>query len=171
MSNLMNKPVLVLNASYEPIHYASARRAITLIVKGAAVMEKDRDIFVHLELKLPSVIRLRDYRRIPQRQQTLTRKHIYIRDGYMCQYCAKLLAAIDMTLDHVVPESRGGRSTWENLVACCRDCNRKKNDRTPEEWGIPLLKQPRRMTVSTSRSLMRLMGMEEKAWHEYLYVN
>lgn len=169
MSSLMNKPVLVLNASFEPLHFASCKRALTMLVKGTAVAEENRDVYVHVMLKLPSVIRLRNYKRIPARQQTLTRKHIYIRDGYLCQYCSKPLKGQDMTLDHVIPESKGGKSTWENLIACCSLCNRKKGNKTLEEWGIPLLKTPRAMTISTSRSLMRTMGLEEISWKKYLY--
>ncbi len=165
----MTQPVLVLNASYEPVNITGARRAIVLVLKGVAVVEESRDVAIHRELYLPSVVRLQQYRRLPQRVQMLSRKNIYVRDGYMCQYCGGVFIARDLTLDHVVPRSKGGESSWENLVAACQPCNRKKNDRTPEQAGMKLMRMPKPVTIHTSRSMMRLMGHQEEAWKKYLY--
>jgi 5-methylcytosine-specific restriction endonuclease McrA len=125
----LHTPVLVLNASYEPINVCAARRAIILVLKGVAMMEEANGHSLHaarIAMRVPSVIRLLEYRRIPHQTRALSRKNILLRDRNTCQYCGKILAAGELTLDHVIPRSRGGASTWENLVACCHSCNRKK---------------------------------------------
>ena len=162
-------PVLVLNASYEPVSVVAARRALTLIVKGAAAPEESHDRFVWRDLRLPSVIRLIRYRRVPQRRQDVSRRSILARDGHTCQYCGTVFASARLTLDHILPRSRGGQSTWENLVAACSPCNRRKANRTPEEAGMVLLKVPRPMTLHTSRHLLRSIGAEDPVWRKYLY--
>ena len=125
-------PVLVLNASYDPVNITRARRALVLLIKGVAVIEEAHDRFVHIGLQLPCVIRLRQYRRLPSRIQTLSRKNILVRDGYLCQYCGDKFLSNELELEHVIPRAQGGLSTWENLVAACRDCNARKADRTPD---------------------------------------
>lgn len=168
--SLINKAVLVLNASYEPVSISSARRALTLIVKGAAIIEEDYGREVYPGILLPCVIRLRQYKRVPMRITVLTRKNIYARDHHRCQYCGEKFAPIKLTLDHILPESRGGKFSWDNLVACCTPCNRRKADRTPEEAEMTLLHKPRMMTIHTSRMILRLVGLEEDLrWHRYLY--
>jgi 5-methylcytosine-specific restriction endonuclease McrA len=169
MTSAMTMPVLVLNASYEPVNITRARRALVLLIKGAAVIEEAHDRFVHIGLQLPCVIRLRQYRRLPSRIQTLSRKNILIRDGHMCQYCGERFVSCALELEHVIPRAQGGKSTWENLVAACRDCNARKADRTPVEAGMKLLRQPRRMTIHTSRGLIRQTGIDEEKWRKYLY--
>ena len=162
-------PVLVLNASYEPVNITRARRALVLLIKGVAVIEEAHDRFVHVGLQLPCVIRLRQYRRLPSRIQTLSRKNILIRDGHICQYCGEKFLSGELELEHVIPRARGGLSTWENLVAACRDCNARKADRTPAEAGMKLLRQPHRVTIHTSRAFMRQTGIGEEKWRKYLY--
>ena len=169
MTSAMTMPVLVLNASYEPVNITRARRAVVMLVKGVAVIEEAHERCVHVGLQLPCVIRLRQYRRLPLRIQTLSRKNILIRDGYVCQYCSSKLPSSALELEHVIPRSRGGLSTWENLVAACRDCNKRKADRTPAEAGMKLLRQPRRVTILTARALMRQTGITEEKWRKYLY--
>lgn len=140
-----------------------------LLIKGVAVIEEAHDRYVHVGLQLPCVIRLRQYRRLPSRIQTLSRKNILIRDGYICQYCGVKFVSSELELEHVVPRARGGQSTWENLVAACRVCNARKADRTPTEAGMKLLRQPRRVTIHTSRAFMRQTGVDEEKWRKYLY--
>ena len=140
MRSAIHSPVLVLNASYEPLHVCAARRALTLIVKDAAHIQEHAGREVHAGIMFPTVIRLKAYRKVPHRAQVLTRRNILVRDGYQCQYCGSTFSAMELTLDHVIPRSRGGLSTWENLVACCSADNRRKADRTPEEAGMPLLR-------------------------------
>ncbi len=170
--NGLQKPVLVLNASYEPIHICAARRALVLILKGVAAPEEFSSILMHsarATLKLPSVIRLLEYRRIPHQTRSLSRKNILMRDRYTCQYCLRTLPSGELTLDHVIPRSRHGETAWENLVACCHSCNNHKGNRTPEEAGMHLSRQPRPFTLHTSRHLMRLLGRSDEKWRKYLF--
>ena len=168
----LHKPVLVLNASYEPINICGARRALVLVLKGVASAEEHSAQIVHSsrrQMALPSVIRLLEYRRIPHQTRALSRKNILMRDRYTCQYCHKTLPSAELTLDHVVPRSRAGESAWENLVACCHPCKNKKGSRTPDEAGMTLLRAPRPFSLHTSRHLMRLLGKSDEQWRKYLF--
>jgi 5-methylcytosine-specific restriction endonuclease McrA len=168
----LQKPVLVLNASYEPINICAARRALVLVLKGVASAEELSNNSIHSarkSVKLPSVIRLLEYRRIPHQTRALSRKNILMRDRYTCQYCHKTLPSSEMTLDHVIPRSRAGESTWENLVACCHRCNNRKGSRTPDEAGMKLARLPRPFSLHTSRHLMRLLGKGDDQWRKYLF--
>jgi len=168
----LQKPVLVLNASYEPINVCAARRALVLVLKGVASAEEESPQHIHsarAAVRLPSVIRLLEYRRIPHQTRALSRKNILMRDRYTCQYCHRTLPSSELTLDHVVPRSRAGESNWENLVACCNPCNNKKGSRTPEEAGMKLARQPRPFSLHTSRHLMRLLGKSDEQWRKYLF--
>lgn len=165
----IKSPVLVLNASYEPISICAARRALTLCIKGASVVEETYDRLVWRNMRLPSVIRLTRYRRVPKVRHDVTRRSIFARDQNTCQYCETPLAATRLTLDHILPRSRGGQDTWENLVACCQQCNHKKADRTPEEAGMKLAKRPLPVTLHTSRHIMRSMGAVNPSWQKYLF--
>jgi 5-methylcytosine-specific restriction endonuclease McrA len=168
----IERPVLVLNASYEPINVCAARRALVLVLKGVASAEEtsaqhlrsSRSIF-----RLPSVIRLLEYRRIPHQARALSRKNILMRDRYTCQYCQRAMPSSDLTLDHVIPRSRAGETSWENLVACCHHCNNRKGNRTPEEAGLKLLRQPRPFSLHTNRHLMRLLARSDVQWRKYLF--
>ena len=172
-SDRLQKPVLVLNASYEPINVCAARRALVLVLKGIASTEEESGLAVHSSrrlLKLPSVIRLLEYRRIPHQSKALSRKNILMRDRYTCQYCHRTLSSGELTLDHVIPRSRAGETAWENLVACCHPCNNRKGSRTPEEAGMKLARAPRPFSLHTSRHLMRLLGKGEDQWRKYLFL-
>ena len=169
---VMQEPVLVLNATFEPINVTAVRRAMVLMLKGVAQAEEVNHTQVHSasrSLPVPSVIRLLAYRHIPQQTRALSRKNILLRDRTTCQFCRRALPASELTLDHVVPRSRGGRSSWENLVACCYQCNNHKGDRTPEEAGLALVRRPRPFTLHTSRQLMRLIGNKDEKWRKYLF--
>ena len=169
----LHQPVLVLNASYEPINVCAARRAIVLVLKGIAMTEEENGHFLHaarVAIRVPSVIRLLEYRRIPHQSRALSRKNILLRDRNTCQYCQKVLTAAELTLDHVVPRSRGGASSWENLVACCKDCNRRKgNQMLHELTEMRLLKEPKPFSLHTSRHIMRMIGSADPSWRRYLY--
>src|SRR5688572_17386366 len=145
-----NSAVLVLNQNYEPLNVCNARRAFVLVDRGKA------EILEHSEGALrsalhsfpkPSVIRLIYMIRRPRPQMRLTRREIFVRDRYTCQYCKK--PGRDLTIDHVMPRHRGGRHTWENLVSACRQCNHRKAGRTPQEAHMPLLIEPRRPPASS----------------------
>jgi len=168
----LQKPVLVLNASYEPINICAARRALILVLKGVASAEETSVTAIHSARNstfLPTVIRLLEYRRIPRQTRALSRKNILMRDRYACQYCHRTLPSGELTLDHVIPRSRAGESNWENLVACCNPCNNRKGNRTPEEAGMKLARQPRPFSMHTSRHLMRMLGTGEAQWRKYLF--
>ena len=165
-------PVLVLNATYEPINVCAARRALVLVLKGVASAEEESRLVFRSpsrSFRVPSVIRLLEYRRIPFQGRALSRKNILMRDRNTCQFCGRVLPAAELTLDHIVPRSRGGESTWDNLVACCHPCNNRKGDRLLEEAGMKLLRRPRSFTLHTSRQLMRMMGRKDEAWRKYLF--
>ena len=168
----LHRPVLVLNSSYEPINVCAARRALVLVLKGVAATEEHSSSHVHSArqaIAVPSVIRLLEYRRIPMQARSLSRKNILMRDKYTCQYCHKTMSSNELTLDHVIPRSRAGETTWENLVACCHTCNNRKGNRTPDEAGMKLARLPKPFSLHTSRHLMRLLGKSDDQWRKYLF--
>lgn len=143
-TNALGGRVLVLNASYEPINVCTVRRAIVLILKSKAEVLDEHDIELHSEkssITRPSVIRLRAYVRIPYQslQRRITRRAVFARDGWECQYCGRRGS---LTMDHVVPRSKGGDTSWENVVACCATCNRRKGDRSVSQSGMKLRTRP-----------------------------
>src|SRR6185295_459511 len=125
--SVLNSKVLVLNRSYLPVHVTSVKRAFVLLYQdiARAVVEHDTVGLVSRVVRVPRVILLVAYDRVPKRHVRFSRYNIYARDGNTCQYCGKHFARIDLNLDHVVPRSRGGRGTWENLVCSCHRCNRR----------------------------------------------
>lgn len=133
---------LVLNATYEPLSVVKARRAVVLVLRGRAVVVEGRDETWRAErvsVPVPSVVKLTSYVRIPyQRTVPVTRRAVFGRDGNRCQYCAGPAESID----HVLPRSRGGLHTWDNVVACCRRCNVHKGNRLPAEAGLNLTRRP-----------------------------
>jgi 5-methylcytosine-specific restriction endonuclease McrA len=138
--------VLVLNASYEPINVCTVRRAAVLILKNRAEMIERGDWALHAEsftLDRPVVIRLLTYVRIPRdaHRRKITRRAVFARDRWTCQYCGHERG--NLTVDHVIPRSKGGRSTWENIVTCCAPCNRRKGDRLPAQARMVPVRAPR----------------------------
>jgi 5-methylcytosine-specific restriction endonuclease McrA len=169
---LLQDPVLVLNATYEPINVTAVRRAIVLVLKGVATTEEEDGHFIHASqfaVRVPSVIRLLEFRRIPYQTRALSRKNVLLRDRYTCQFCGRVMPAHELTLDHVIPRSRGGHTDWDNLVACCHRCNNLKGDRMPDETGLRLMRPPRPFTLHTSRQIMRMMGRSDERWRKYLF--
>jgi len=138
--------VLVLNASYEPLHVVSVRRAVVLLLKERAQVVEAAESVLRSErwcVPRPLVIRLVTYIRIPHRLlPPVSRRGVLARDGYACQYCGGRPTRSSLTVDHVVPRSRGGQKAWDNLVAACQPCNRRKGGRRPEEAGMRLLARP-----------------------------
>jgi 5-methylcytosine-specific restriction endonuclease McrA len=137
--------VLVLNASYEPLNVCSVRRAHVLVFKGKAEVIEELDRPLHSATDTypwPHVIRLVTYVRVPRAlQRKISRRALFARDGWRCVYCGT--ATGRLTLDHVVPRSRGGESIWENVVTSCATCNHRKGNRTLEESGLQLRMKPR----------------------------
>lgn len=164
--NLDAPRVLVLNATYEVLGLASIKRSVLLVLGGGAEMVAESGRYLHTpstRIPVPSVIRLKRLVRRGPSRVPLNRRNVLRRDRYTCQYCGR--QGGDLTVDHVLPKSRGGRSTWENLVAACRACNLKKGDRTPEEAGMRLLRPPR--VPKTPLFLADLKEIPE-AWKPFL---
>ncbi len=159
--------VLVLNASYEPLNITSWRRAVVLIIKDKAERVEHNGRFVYPDFPLPTVIRLRHYVRIPYKDIPLTRRNLLQRDNHTCQYCNYF--GDGLTLDHVIPRSRGGGDTWENMVTACVRCNVKKGNRTPREANMPLLSQPRKPHSSLYFEVTRQIrnGVHQE-WKKYV---
>src|SRR6266511_2665275 len=137
--------VLVLNASYEPLNVCSLRRAHVLVYKGKAEVIEMLDKPLRSAVDTypwPHVIRLTAYVRVPRRvQRKISRRALFARDGWRCVYCGDGHGRL--TLDHVVPRSRGGQSVWENVVTACAPCNHRKGDRTVEEARMELRVRPK----------------------------
>lgn len=158
--------VLVLNASYEPLNICSWRRAIVLILKGKAESIEHNGKVLHGSLALPTVIRLRSYVKIPYKEISLSRRNVLHRDNYTCQYCGE--RRHDLTIDHIVPRSRGGIDSWDNVVAACLKCNVKKGDRTPREAGLALLTTPRRPQSHVTFEISKHSLSGHTYWNKYL---
>ena len=163
--------VLVLNATYEPLNIVSVRRAVVLLLKEKAEVVEATEAELHAErfsMRVPLVIRLVYYVSVPRRLSIpVSRRTVLARDHYTCQYCGKQPGKGNLTLDHVLPRSRGGETTWENVVAACGPCNRRKGDRTPEEAGMRLLAKPQRPRYLALVLLGE--GRVKAAWEKYLH--
>lgn len=163
---------LLLAHTYEPLKIITWQRALTLLTLGKAEVleEYDSDVrTVNIVFKVPAVVRLLKAFRRHRKPVKFSRVNIYARDNYRCQYCGDKAAMADLTYDHVVPRSRGGKTTWTNIVTACYACNFKKANRTPEQAGMKLLSrpvQPRWVPAVTIRISTRSMP---GAWHDYLY--
>lgn len=194
----MSQEVLVLNSDYEPLNVCNLRRAIVLVYLGkadilhardeelamaAATGEfADGDVPAHLVtsaartalasaegemIAAPSVVKLRHHVKRPLPELKLSRRSVFARDNFTCQYCGS--QGKDLTIDHVVPKRHGGGMTWENLVACCRRCNTKKGDKTPEKAGMKLMRHPRRPRYTPYISLNKYVaGTKHAIWRDYL---
>jgi 5-methylcytosine-specific restriction endonuclease McrA len=164
-----NGRVLVLNASYEPINVCTVRRATVLILKERAEVLEQADWHLHAEsftMPRPVVIRLITYVRIPRdaHSRKITRRAVFARDGWSCQYCGTSHG--NLTVDHVIPRSKGGNSSWENIVTCCAPCNRRKGDRLPKQANMHPRNQPKPppATIFVHVATPRVPA----AWQQYL---
>ena len=182
--------MLVVNRFFQPVQITSSRRAFLLLFGGSAlaidelgemhdfgawrslpVRAHDDELpVVGGKLRVPRVLHLRRYERVRRPVIRLTRKNVMLRDAHQCQYCGRRPPVRDLNIDHVLPRSRGGQSTWENLVACCHDCNRRKgNQLLHEQQEMKLLREPRPFSLHTSRHIMRMIGSADANWRKYLY--
>jgi 5-methylcytosine-specific restriction endonuclease McrA len=160
--------VLVLNASYEPLNITTWRRAMVMLLKGKAEgLEHDPDHPIRPDLLLPTVIRLRQFVRVPYKQVPLTRRNVMHRDGHICQYCG--FQGEPLSIDHVMPRSRGGGDIWENVTTACLPCNVRKGNRTPREAGMALRREPRRPPGSLSfEAVRRISAGQNREWAKYV---
>jgi len=145
MSRLDGIRSLLLDATYAPIRAISWKRAIVLDLQDRIDVVEYYDEVVHTPhdaLPLPAVVRLRQYLKVFSRGVSFTRRNVLLRDGFECQYCGARPGVGELTLDHVLPRSRGGLLTWDNVVAACKPCNRRKGSRTPHEAKMVLRRRP-----------------------------
>lgn len=164
--------VLVLNSDYEPLNVCNLRRAIVMICLGKVEVLHVGPTRIRTwdgEMHSPSVVKLRQHVKRPIPQLRLSRRGIFARDGYTCQYCG--VTAKDLTIDHVVPKRLGGGATWENLVCCCRRCNTKKGDKSLQSSGMQLKRPPKRPRYVPYISLTKyVQGSKNDVWRDYLPV-
>jgi 5-methylcytosine-specific restriction endonuclease McrA len=160
---VLHRPTLVLNRSWQPVGVNSVARALVKVWNEtarivdpadfqlytwedwSALKPQDGEPFIrtqHLQLRVPEVVVLNHYDRVPLGAVTFTRRNIFKRDRYTCQYCGRQPGSEELTIDHILPRSRGGVSTWDNCVLACVDCNSRKADRTPAEVGLHLRRTP-----------------------------
>jgi 5-methylcytosine-specific restriction endonuclease McrA len=163
--------VLVLNATYEPLNVVSIKRAVVLLLKEKAELVEAAEAQLrseNLSLSVPLVIRLVYFVKIPRRVSLpVTRRTVLSRDNYTCQYCGSTPPRKDLTVDHVLPRSRGGKTTWENVATACERCNGRKGNRTPTEASMKLLnkpKRPRYIAIATVAS-----AEARQAWGKYIW--
>jgi hypothetical protein len=185
---VLDSPVLLLNRFFSPVTLATARRAIVLLYTGAAQALDDRGeghsfgdwlelpvrsgddaiLLVNGRLRVPRVLHLLRYERYPRAAVRLTRRNLMLRDEFQCQYCGRRPGLRDLNVDHVVPRSRGGVDSWENLVVSCRLCNLRKGRRTPEEAGMRLLQRPQRPHWSTAARILLATSEPFVEWQPFL---
>ena len=163
---------LLLSQSYEPIKVISWQRALRLLTLGKVEVleEYDRDIrTVSFIFKAPAVVRLlRGFRRY-KKPVKFSRVNIYARDKYRCQYCNCEAPIAELTYDHVIPRAQGGKTTWENIVTCCYQCNARKGSCTPRQAGMKLLRKPVQPTWVPAVSIRVSTTSMPNAWRDYLY--
>src|SRR5918994_1627110 len=160
-AKMLQRPTLILNRNWQPVNVATVARSLVLLWNEAArvvdtetyrlftwadwsrIVPRDGDIFiqaVRLRLRVPEVIVLAEYDRLPSAAVSFSRRNVFKRDHWTCQYCGERPGGEELTIDHVVPRSQGGTSTWDNCVLSCIDCNKRKADRTPQQAGMKLRK-------------------------------
>jgi 5-methylcytosine-specific restriction endonuclease McrA len=185
---MVNSQVLVLNRSFLPVHVTTVRRAFTLLYIGlaravdeefktfdfdswaalsVAVQYEDSIGLVGRTIRIPRVIMLQAYDRLPKRHVRFSRLNIYTRDRNTCQYCGRVFPKSELNLDHVIPRSQGGTSCWENIVCCCLACNRVKGGRTPEQAGMYFVARPRRPRWTPYLNVS-VKGERYRAWLPFL---
>lgn len=180
MSEAYQNRVLLLNGStWEPLAVIPVMRAINLLLAGKAVVIEESGRFLRTvkdKFSIPSVIALRTYINVPRRQAHWSRKGVLVRDNYTCVYCGisvgtvragKLVAKSDLTIDHVIPKSRGGKDTWTNTACACANCNHRKGDRLPHEAHMRLMWEPKMPRTSY---LVIALGTGPAAWKRYIEV-
>lgn len=169
--------VLLLNQTYEPLGTVSVPRAVIMVFKNTVTVEEldgDRVLrSARAEFPVPSVIRRRVYINVRRRQEASSSKRfrIYMRDKFRCQYCGEKKAAGQLTLDHILPRSRGGDNSPVNVVTACLPCNNRKSDRTPSEARMPLLTSQSALRVRLERVVLCHYAEARVEWRKYLFLD
>jgi 5-methylcytosine-specific restriction endonuclease McrA len=173
----LNGRVLLLNQTYEPLGTVSVARAIIMTFKNTVVVEEwdgDRVLrSAHDEWPVPSVVRRRTYINVRRRREQagMRRLRIYMRDKFRCQYCGEKKVAAELTLDHIVPRSRGGDNSPVNVVTACLQCNGRKSNRTPAEARMPLLTSQTALRVKLERVVLCHYAEARTEWRKYLFMD
>lgn len=166
----MNSSVLVLNQNYEPLNVCNMRRALVLVIDGKAEVLEEYSCTIASASRIfqsPSVIRLIYMIRRPRPKVKLTRREVFIRDNFTCQYCGR--QAGDLTIDHVVPRSRGGGHTWDNLVSACKTCNHRKGGKSVQEARMTLRTDPYEPSAGMYYTIeRRVESVIFDAWEKFL---
>jgi len=167
---MLNRKVLVLNQSYEPLSVCQARRAVIMVLIGKAeIVEKHDEKInsVSMSIPLPSIVRLSLFVRAFKRDVALNRKNILKRDNFTCQYCGKNQEIL--TTDHIIPKAQGGPESWYNLVTACVKCNNRKGDRTARQAGLSLIQKPKK---PHRYSYIRFFSsIPDDRWKPYLFLD
>ena len=164
--------VLLLNATYEPLRVITWKRAVSLLTLGKVeVLETyEREVrSVTLALRLPAVVRLLHLVRFRNHTIRFSRQNIYTRDKFQCQYCGRKMDSCELTYDHVIPKSMGGRTAWENIVTCCLPCNKKKGGRTPKQARMHLIRQAKRPSWHPMMMITLRIAQTPDPWRDYLF--
>lgn len=160
---------MVLNQNYEPLTLCNVKRAIILAYLGKVEIISRVDgkkiNSVSRSFDCPSIVRLGYFVKVPYKKIILSRKNVLKRDNHKCQYCG---STNNLTIDHIIPKSRGGEDSWENLVTACIRCNNKKGDRTPEEAGMVLISKPKKPSHITF--IKSSAGKVLEDWKPFLYL-
>ena len=165
---------LLLNSTYERLKVISWRRAISLLWLGKVELIAHYDQHVRsvsMKIHMPSVVRLLRFVRRKQPAISFSRKNLFARDESTCQYCRRVPEPSEITYDHVVPRSQGGKTEWTNIVTCCVDCNRRKGGRTPEQAGMRLYRQPGKPVWLPTLTITLGLKTAPDSWRDYLYWN
>lgn len=183
---------LVLNKHWIPVNVIGLEAAFTMLFKGRAYcldhvnyVQYGVDDWIKLscsmalpkirttryEIATPEVLILKDYHGVPARRIKYSKTNVMYRDKFVCQYCGKRFSKEDLNIDHVVPKCKGGLSVWTNVVASCVDCNRRKDDRTPEEAGMRLLKQPKEPIGTNPMFCLNREDTVRDSWKKFLFVH
>lgn len=165
---------LLLNSSYEPLRVITWQKAVILLLKEKVEVLASYDRVIRgvtVVLELPSVLRLRRHVRLASQfhQVPFSRTNIYLRDKHRCQYCGKKWPTSELTFDHVLPVSQGGRKVWENIVTCCIRCNRRKGGKTPKQAGLMLQQKPKKPSFAPAMRLTLGMAAVPPSWKDYLF--
>ena len=169
MDYILNRRVLLLNQSYQPLMVIGAKRALILLLTEKVEAIENYTEFIHsmyFKMPLPSVIRLRDYARFAKKEIVLSRKNILKRDNHICQYCGA--HSTRLTIDHIIPRQKGGPDTWENLVTACVQCNTQKGHKSVSEAKMELQSSPRKPMVIVH--FQKNVKKYQKMWRPYLFM-
>ena len=187
---MLNQQVLVLNKHWVAVHVCTVRRALTLLFQELArVVTEDFETYdfqswrelsefadgthpiIHtpnFQMLLPSVIVLSRYQKCPPRIIRFNRRNIFVRDQHTCQYCGRTPREDDLTIDHIIPKSRGGHTVWENVALACTTCNTKKGDRLPSECGMHPIRTPKKPSWLTTLTSIHLDEDNRSLWQKFV---